>query len=301
MTIDQLLTELSGLSTLFNYIPLWQNVRDSGVIRILYMGGLIMTFGVMMIAFFINMKDSIYGNMQNGDRNIISINSPVFIKAFITAIFLTYYILFCDQILSVFSAFTDLFFKNSLLQFQANLHFLLSSISSQTNTQTAAFFPNLKASLEVFLFSVSLNLVIVLFYIMIVYAPAFVIVCLLAGPMLIPIALYSKSVGLRWLMFLIAAGLFPAFVGIGIQILNDSGYVVALATSNLEGKMIQSIFLATSIFVFITAIPAAVAQLFGARPLASFSMVMGFLSLCVGMFTSGLSTIAQIMLIRKKR
>jgi hypothetical protein len=136
---------------------------------------------------------------------------------------------------------------------------------------------------------------------MIVYCPAFVIIGLLAGPMLIPISLYSKSVGLKWLLFLVAAGLFPAFVGIGLQIINDGGYVAALATSNLEGKMIQAIFLATTIFVFITTIPATVATLFGARPLASFSMVMGFLTICAGMFTTSLSTLAQVMLPKKKR
>jgi hypothetical protein len=194
-----------------------------------------------------------------------------------------------------------MFFKNSLLEFQANLHFLLASISAQTDTQTATFFPNMKASLEVFIFSVSLNLVIVLFYLMSVFSPAFVLFGLLAGPMLVPISVYSKEIGIKWILFLIADGLLPAFVGIGIQILNDGGYVAALAASNIEGKMIQAIFLATSIFVFITAIPATIAQLFGARPLAWFSFVMGFLSLCVGMFSSGMSTLVQVMLFKKKR
>jgi hypothetical protein len=301
MTTDQMISELSGLSTLFNYGPLWEQIKNSGVTGALVQGGLLMTFGVMMISLFLNMKDSIYGNSGYGHKNILSINAPIFIKAFITALFILYYVIFCDQILLMFSAFSDMFFKKSLLQFQANLHFLLASISAQTDSQTATFFPNMKASLEIFLFSVSLDFVIVLFYIMIVYCPAFVIIGLLAGPMLIPISLYSKSVGLKWLLFLVAAGLFPAFVGIGLQIINDGGYVAALATSNLEGKMIQAIFLATTIFIFITTIPATVATLFGARPLASFSMVMGFLTICAGMFTTSLSTLAQVMLPKKKR
>jgi hypothetical protein len=301
MTTDQMITELSGLSTLFDYAPIWQQIKDNGVAGALVQGGLLMTFGVMMISLFLNMKDSIYGNIGSGDKNILSINAPIFIKAFIAALFILYYIIFCDQILSVFASFTNMFFKNALLQFQANLHFLLASISAQTNSQTATFFPNMKASLEVFIFSVSLNIVIVLFYIMIVYCPALVILGLMAGPMLIPISLYSRSVGLKWLFFLIGAGLFPAFVGIGLQIINDGGYVTALATSNLEGKMEQSIFLATSIFVFVTAIPATVAQLFGVRPLASLSMIMGLMTLCVGMFSSGLSVIAKGILPKKKR
>jgi hypothetical protein len=119
--------------------------------------------------------------------------------------------------------------------------------------------------------------------------------------MLVPISLYSKTVGLKWLFFLLAAGLLPAFVGIGLQIINDGGYVTALATSNLEGKMIQAIFLATSIFVFITAIPATVAQLFGVGPLASLSIVMGLMTAGIGMFSSGLSLIAKVLLPKKKR
>lgn len=263
-----------------------------------------MTFGVMMIALFFNTfqnyrpKSNESGNYNYG---IITFNAPIFVKAFITALFILYYIIFCDQILSVFSAFTNMFFKNTLLQFQANLHFLLASISAQTNSQTATFFPNMKASIEVFIYSVSLNIVIVLFYIMIVYCPALVILGLMAGPMLLPISLYSKSVGLKWLLFLVASGLFPAFVGIGLEIINDGGYVTALATSNLGGKMEQAIFLATSIFVFITAIPATIAQLFGVRPLASLSMIMGLMTLCVGMFSSGLSVIAKGILPKKKR
>jgi hypothetical protein len=301
MTTDQMITELSGLSTLFDYGPIWQQIKDNGVAGTLVQGGLVMTFGVMMISLFLTMKDSIYGNQGYGDKNILSINAPVFVKAFITALFILYYIMFCDQILSVFSAFTNMFFKNTLLQFQANLRFLLASISAQTDSQTATFFPNMKASLEVFLYSVSLNLVIVLFYIMIVFSPALVIMGLMAGPMLVPISLYSKTVGLKWLFFLLAAGLLPAFVGIGLQIINDGGYVTALATSNLEGKMIQAIFLATSIFVFITAIPATVAQLFGVGPLASLSIVMGLMTAGIGMFSSGLSLIAKVLLPKKKR
>lgn len=296
-----MITELSGLSTLFDYGPIWQQIKDNGVAGTLVQGGLVMTFGVMMISLFLTMKDSIYGNQGYGDKNILSINAPVFVKAFITALFILYYIMFCDQILSVFSAFTNMFFKNTLLQFQANLRFLLASISAQTDSQTATFFPNMKASLEVFLYSVSLNLVIVLFYIMIVFSPALVIMGLMAGPMLVPISLYSKTVGLKWLFFLLAAGLLPAFVGIGLQIINDGGYVTALATSNLEGKMIQAIFLATSIFVFITAIPATVAQLFGVGPLASLSIVMGLMTAGIGMFSSGLSLIAKVLLPKKKR
>jgi hypothetical protein len=294
-----MITQLNGLNTLINYSPLWQNMDDSGVIDKLISAGMIMLFGVTCIVMLMNMKT--LWSREGREKGVLEVNTQLFVQAIILGFLILFYKEFCDVILKIFSAFSDMFFKESVQKFRVDFRYLIATISGQSDAQTPLFFPSLKTSIEVFLFSVSLNFLIILFYVMILFCPAFLIIILAAGPVLIPIGLYSKNVLFRWFMFLLAAGLFPAFVGLGIQIINSMGYISEMAITNTEGKLIKSLFLTVQTAIFITAIPAVVAELFGARPMAVFSAVMSLMTFSIGLFSTSLNTVAQILISRQKR
>jgi len=299
MTIDEMITELSGLNTMFNYGPMWENLKNTGAISKLVTAGMVLLFIVTCIAMFMNMMP--LSSREGREKGILAVNMPLFFKAFILGLFVLFYPMFCDTILGMFGAFTDMFFKQSLVQFQGDFHYLIASISSQSDAKTPFFFPTIKTNMEVFLFAVSLNLLIILFYVMILFCPGLIIVGLAAGPILIPFSLYSKEIGLKWALFLLAAGLMPAFVGMGIQIINMMGFINVITSSGLEGKMIQVIYMALTVAVFITTIPAVVANLFGVTPLKSLSLIMGLLSICCGMVSTSMTIIAQTFFFRKRK
>lgn len=294
MTIDQMILELTGLNSMFNYGHMWVNLKENGTIGSLVSAGLIMTFGVTCICMFINVKNMY--SVEGKEKGIFALNSPLFVKALVMAMFVAFYVLFSDTVLSIFSAFTDMFFKKNLIQFQSDFKYLIASISSQNDAQTPFYFPSMNVTLEVFIFSVSLTFVIVLFYIIFLFSPAFIIIGLALGPVIVPVSLYSNKIGIKWVLYLLAAGLLPMFVGIGLEIINSMGYLKLIAVSGLEGKLIQSIYLSTCIIIFTSAIPSTVAFLFGVSPLATISAVPAFLSMCIGLVSVSTNITVNMLL-----
>jgi hypothetical protein len=299
LTTDEMIRELYGLTTVFNYKPIWDGMIESGVTGGLVSAGMIMIFGVTCIGMLTNMRALVTNEGKR--KGVLEVNMRLFVKAIVMGFTVLFYIPLCDIFLSIFGAFNDLFFSRSIQTFRGDFHYLIASISGQSDAQTPLFFPSLKASIEVFLFSASINFLVILFYIVILFCPAFMVIALASGPVLIPLGLYSTDILLKWGLFILAAGFLPAFVGLGIQIINTMDYLPAMALSGIEGKLIQTIFLATGVAVYTSAIPATVAHLFGARPIAAFSVVSGFLSLCTCMFSTSLNTIAQVFFFRNRK
>jgi len=299
LTSDEMIGELFGLNTVFNYGPIWERMKESGVMGSLITAGIILTFATTCIGMLLNSK--VLWSDEGRNRGILEVNIPLFAKTVVLGFLLLFYGTFSEILLNLLSTLSDFLFRGSLQIFRADFHYLIASISGQSDAQTPLFFPSLKASIEVFLFSVSLNLLIILFYVIILFSPAFMIIALVAGPVLIPMGIVSRDILSKWGLFLLAAGLLPAFTGLGIQIINTMDYLPAMAESSLDGKLIQTIFLAVTVVVFTTAIPATVAHLFGARPIAAFTTVLGFMSLCTGMFSTSFNTIIQVFFFRNRK
>lgn len=299
LTIDDIITKLSGINSLIDYKPIWTRLNECGVMGELVTAGMSILFIAMCIKLLTNTPDLF--TKEGRIKGVLEINTSVFVKTLIFGFLILFYKEFCDVILGIFSAFSDKFFSQSLNQFKADFHYMMATIAGQSDTATPVFFPKLDATIEVFLFSVCLNFLIILFYTMLMFTPALLVLALTAGPILIPIGLYSRNVLKTWAMFLVGTGLFATFVGIGIMIINSMGFLQEMAETNLSGKMVQSIFLTTEIAVFLMAIPSTVAHLFGARPLATFSAVMGLLTFTTGMFSTSLSTISNLLLKEKRK
>ncbi len=234
-------------------------------------------------------------------RSIQKIWIHVLIMVLVFGIPIVYASLF-NGILSAVKGLNDWAFAHSLEQFRADFRFALSTIAGHAPDGMNFFsVPSFTAPMDIIILNVSVNIVLCLFYALVSYAPLFVVISVLSGPILVPLSLLTpfRDMGERWAKFFLAAAMFPFFTGVGLMALVDSAFFKAFATQGWDGIILTAILCLVASIAMMIAIPIIVAFIFGSPAFAVLGYVFAVGSFFMGLFPVAAKAVAMIKSTKK--
>lgn len=299
MGIEAILHKLSMLNSLLAYTPVLHSLYGKGVFtKVCVMGGLI-TFGLASVRLARPL-------LTGGIHAIWKENRALLVELVLLGALVVNPVVYKELSMAALSglkAVSDVVFGQALWTFQADFRYFLANIAQRGGDGVNFFNVDFGATAQVFLLSVSLTLTVLLYFLIVSFAPFFVVTAALAGPVILPFGILWPGVRRAWVKFLIASGLIPFCTGMALFVLNKQDILSAAGHFSFEGLLMLALALAGAFLFFATAVPVTIGFLFEARPIAYVGQGAGLIMSALGLLPVGgwVNGLALVLFGRKQR